>query len=791
MKILLIEDDARMSECLLKILAEHRYTVDLAQDGKTALDLIESWKYDLILMDLSPQSQQAQIQSLALCQRIRAKDGNIPILMLTDQDSAEEIIRGLDAGVDDVVLKTAPAELLLARIRSLRRRRHQTPTPQLQWGSLYLDPIARRVTFQNQALSLRDKEYVLMELLLRSPHRTFSRSAIVDHLWTADNYPSEATVTHLIQGLQHRLTIAGLPQDTIQTVHGLGYRLKPSESLAPLTPVAQPPGPKAESASLEQLSETFLLSARHRLLYLQESASLLGQGQVTSDRWQFVKQDIHRLAGSFGTYGYSQASDVARSLDRLLTGDWLVDQPHLKAVMAGLTELNQALTYCPMPPTGGQQPPALPLVLVISEDDLWVEGLQREAHQANLQVEGIPDWSPAQQRLLTATPQAIALEFSDTNPIGGVLEQLQQRFPAVPLVTVARQDSLACRVASAQAGSTRYLAQPLTPQQLFEAISPLIAPFSQPKQGRVLIMDDDPDIHRLLAQWLEPWGVEVTSLEQPTQFWQILTQTNPDLLLLDIEMPTFNGIELCRVVRQDAQYNDLPILVITSHDEPGFIQQVYDAGADDLIRKPMVESELVVRVINRIERSRLRQQVEVLRHQQAQVWQQQATTDALTQIANRRSFDEFLRLAWQQLLQEGAPLSLILCDVDEFKIYNDYFGHIAGDLCLQQIAAALQRCIKPDIDQVARYGGEELAIVLPHTPLSGAISVVERIQEEIANLKIPHGPQASHPYVTLSLGISGTTPKASQTALELISTADRALYAAKGQGRNSYCLYPL
>ena len=553
----------------------------------------------------------------------------------------------------------------------------------------------------------------------------------------------------------------------------------------------QPPDPKAELAPLAQLSKNFWQTARHRLLYLQESASLLLQGQVSPDRWQFVKQDIHKLAGSFGLYGYGQASDLARSLDRLLTGDAGVDQPYAEAVIAGLAELHQALGNAPKTSMQADSRPEFPLVLVISEDDAWVDSLQREARQANLRVEALPDWSPAQQRLLTDTPNAIALAFGDTSWDGSVLDQIKQRFPAVPLVIVAGQDTLACRVAAAQSGSARYLTQPISPQQLFEAITPLLPPSSHPTQGRVLIMDDDPDIHRMLAQWLQPWGLEVDSLEQPAQFWQVLTETQPDLLLLDVEMPTFNGIELCQVVRQDARYNDLPILVITSHDEPGFIQQVYEAGADDLIRKPMVESELVVRVINRIERSRLRKQLDGLRQQQFQMWQQQATTDGLTQLANRRGFDEFLKLTWQQMQNEQSSLSLILCDIDDFKVYNDHYGHVAGDQCLRQVADALQKSVKPDIDCVARYGGEELVVVLPHTPLSGAISVAERIQQEMASLKIPQGPKASHPQVTLSLGISGTIPQANQSAQALISTADRALYAAKAQGRNTYCLYPL
>ena len=165
-----------------------------------------------------------------------------------------------------------------------------------------------------------------------------------------------------------------------------------------------------------------------------------------------------------------------------------------------------------------------------------------------------------------------------------------------------------------------------------------------------------------------------------------------------------------------------------------------------------------------------------------------ATKDGLTQIANRRWFDESLDRQWQRLQREQQWLSLILCDIDEFKAYNDYYGHQAGDDCLEQIAETLQGVVDRPDDLVARYGGEEFAIILPNTSLEHAMMVAERAREAVAKLNITHEPSSVAPYVTLSLGVGALIPQTNHSRKELIRQADQALYQAlyqaKAQGRD-------
>jgi diguanylate cyclase (GGDEF)-like protein len=788
MKILIVEDDQATGKLLSQTLSANRYTVDLATDGVTGLQLAELWEYDLILLDV----KLPKLDGIQVCRAIRSRVNKTPILMLTAQESTEDVITGLDAGADDYVIKPCNLHQLLARIRSLLRRSADIPSPVLTWGELCFDPLICQVTYRQRVISLRSKEYTLLELFLRHPQRIFSRSAILDHLWTANNFPSEGAVTNLIKDLRHQLTTAGVPEDLIETVYGLGYRLKAlPEPQEQSSSTRRKPDDQALLVSMAQLAEQFQPSVQQRLLVLEVAVHQQLQGQLTADRWQATKEEVHRLAGSLGMYGYGRAAEIARSLDCLLAQVAEADLAQFEQLLQGVSELRQELSHPPTLTNEFLPSVLLPLVLVISENDQWAEALQQEARHWNLRVEIIPDWSPAQQQFILETPAAIALESNGTEIDQEAIRQISQQFPEVPVITLAEPDNLTTRVMASRCGSVRYLGKPVIPAQLFEAVIQLSPQFQNGERAKALIVDDDSAIHPILTRLLQPWGVDIVNLEKPEQFWQVLTQTNPNLLLIDIEMPMFNGIELCRVVRQDLQYGDLPIIVITAHAEADCIQQVFEAGADDLIYKPLINSELVTRVINRIQRSRLRQQLDRMRRQQSQLWQQQAMMDALTQVANRRAFTTFLQQTWQQHQAEQLPLSLILCDVDEFKRYNDRYGHAQGDVCLQQIANAIQQCIKPTTDQVARYGGEEFTVILPDTTPGDAVKVAARIQQAIANLKILHSSDATHPYVSLSLGITGTTPDGEKTIMNLIAMADRALYAAKEQGRNTYCLYPL
>lgn len=223
MKLLLVEDDQYLAELLKQALSDYHYVVDVAADGQVGWELVGTYPYDLILLDVVL----PKLDGISLCRRLRSQGYHMPILLLTAQDTSSVKVIGLDAGADDFVVKPFDLQELSARIRALLRRGSSILAPALEWSGLRLDPSTYEVTYQDQLLHLTPKEYSLLELFLYNSHRVFSRGAILEHLWSFEDPPEEDTIKSHIKGLRQKLKTGGAPRDFIETVYGLGYRLKP------------------------------------------------------------------------------------------------------------------------------------------------------------------------------------------------------------------------------------------------------------------------------------------------------------------------------------------------------------------------------------------------------------------------------------------------------------------------------------------------------------------------------------------------------------------------------------
>lgn len=222
MKILVVEDDERISDAVAEYLSDQHYAVETAYDGLSAWELLDVFTYDLVLLDV----MLPQMDGITLCRKLRAKGHETPILMITAKDTLNNKVEGLDAGADDYLVKPFELEELSARIRALLRRGASSTPPILTWGDLRLDPSTCEVFYHEELLPLSPKEYKLLEFFLRNGRRVFSRAQILEHLWPFEQVPEEATVKAHIRGLRQKLEIAGAPHDLIETVYGLGYRLK-------------------------------------------------------------------------------------------------------------------------------------------------------------------------------------------------------------------------------------------------------------------------------------------------------------------------------------------------------------------------------------------------------------------------------------------------------------------------------------------------------------------------------------------------------------------------------------
>jgi diguanylate cyclase (GGDEF)-like protein len=307
--------------------------------------------------------------------------------------------------------------------------------------------------------------------------------------------------------------------------------------------------------------------------------------------------------------------------------------------------------------------------------------------------------------------------------------------------------------------------------------------------GLILIVDDNPTNLSVLSHTLKSAGFKIRVAMDGKSAIELVECEPPDLILLDVQMEALDGFETCSRLKANSATQEIPAIFITALSNPQDKIKGFAVGAVDYITKPFYAAEVIARVTVHLRLSFLTRKVteQAIALQKAnQELQNLVHIDSLTQVANRRQFDTYFDQEWRRLAREQAPLALILCDVDYFKKYNDCYGHIAGDVCLQQIAKALMRAVTRPADLVARYGGEEFGIILPNTNAEGAIRVAERIQAEIEQLQILHSQSEVSAYVTMSLGISSQIPHQEISTEQSIAAADRALYRAKQQGRNTY-----
>ncbi|MFA5682961.1 MAG: PleD family two-component system response regulator [Lysobacteraceae bacterium] len=298
---------------------------------------------------------------------------------------------------------------------------------------------------------------------------------------------------------------------------------------------------------------------------------------------------------------------------------------------------------------------------------------------------------------------------------------------------------------------------------------------------KILVVDDDRMMRMQARHLLGKEGYRVIEAETGEEALQRFEETMPDLVLLDGVMPDMDGFECCRRLHDLPGAESVPVLMITGLDDRSSIDRAFAAGAEDFVTKPVHWDVLRHRLRRAIERSRLLDRLEQANRELERL----ATVDALTGLANRRQFDLVLAREWRRGARNERPLSLLLCDVDHFKQFNDAYGHLEGDRCLQRISERLAELARRSGDLAARYGGEEFALVLPETDQAGAAEMSEHILAEVRGLDQAH-PSSTSGRVTLSIGVASVIPQAELSVTRLMAAADEALYEAKHAGRDTY-----
>ncbi|WP_416674894.1 response regulator [Egbenema bharatensis] len=781
MRILLVEDDESIVELLTAVLVGQNYVVDVATDGESGWELVEAFPYDLILLDI----MLPRLDGISFCRRLRERNNPVLVMLLTVRDTTTDKLMGLDGGADDYVIKPFNSQELIARVRALLRRGSTVLSSVLEYGGLQLDPNTRNVAYNGASLQFSRKEYLLLELFLRSPHRVFSRRAIVEHLWSFDEEaPVEDTVKSHIKNIRKELRRVGAG-DLLETLYGQGYRLNPSflEKSNPAPAPANVP-PDRLDATVAQIWERKKGACLERLTVLDKAVQALKTRSLDATLHQKAIENAHKLAGGLGTFGLDEGSHLARQIETLLES-YLPQvessaAQHRQSINKPLeqlvSDLRQVIQQQPnqrvetsaevqAAPTLSAQPQ--PILLVIDRDPALSRELELEAASWNIQVIHIADLAQLRTQLQHTEPNLILLDLDflkDPASRSPLMADLQDFAPSTPIVVLSREEDYGDRLMAVQINAKLFLSKTTPLPQILQSITQIWQELHW-GTAKVLVVGQVKTTRQMRTS-LSP-SLQITELNDFTQIWETIRAVHPDLLLLEMQVPDVNGLQLCQAIRQDPYWNWLPVVVLIQAVIPGILHDIFAAGADDYVTATTPLESVVVQVTNRIRRSRLLRSA--------------SQVDALTDLSNRQQSIQGLNQLLRIAQRSQQPVCFAVLDLDHFKRVNDQYGHMQGDRVLRQFGQFLKQKFRAG-DVVARWGGEEFVVGMYGITWGDGTERLAEILEEWRSTPLTSN-QETVLTTSFSAGVS-QYPQDGITVQMLYRAADTALYRAKVAGRD-------
>jgi diguanylate cyclase (GGDEF)-like protein len=529
----------------------------------------------------------------------------------------------------------------------------------------------------------------------------------------------------------------------------------------------------AVSAAVQAVFQRSREELSRRVGTLEDMVAAMGEGRLDESLRASSERDAHKLAGSLGMFGLPLGSQLAREVEQALAGPdgpAMTEAPRLAGLVLTLrSQLDGAPSQTPEEEHADPPQSDGRALLVVSVDPVLAEQLCDEARRRNLRPRSAASTAQARALVAAEAPDAAVLDLNLADgDIQGLelLAELGGGQPPVPVVVLTGSEALIDRVEVARRGGRAFIHRTQPAGNVIEAVTDTIARRDR-VNPRLLVVDDDPAILRSLVALLTPLGLEVTTLSDPLRFWERLETITPDLLVLDLDMPGMDGIDLCRAVRADVRFGQLAVLFLTARTDAASVQRIFGAGADDHVTKPIAGPELVTRIQNRLERVRL--------------YRELAEQDSLTGVASRRASTAALERLIAMAGRFGQPLSIALVDLDHFKAFNDRLGHAAGDDALRRIGAMFTTAFRGE-DVIGRWGGEEFALGTYGMARDDGIQRVAELLEGLRGERF-RGRDGRSGRISFSAGVA-EFPRDGATLHDLYRAADDALYRAKAEGRN-------
>jgi diguanylate cyclase (GGDEF)-like protein len=522
---------------------------------------------------------------------------------------------------------------------------------------------------------------------------------------------------------------------------------------------------EAMRTALDRIWERSRTSALEQIAAIEAASQLLSAGTLSIDRRRDAERNAHRLAGAIATFGFWQAATLAREAETLLEGSSSISE-------AGTTRLltigEEIRVHLAGEAHNGKQrydfPTTHARVVVIGDDADFRDRLSADSRSLGIDVIGAESVAAARARL-DGPVDVVLIDL--TVPGFGIsfLDELHRDHPDVPVIVISHGDHFLDRVHASRLGGRGFLQKPVRASQVIDLLRNTVLA-SATERSTIVVVDDDLQTLSAVREALSPVDARVVTVVDPASVLSVLGETSPDLVILDVHMPEFDGIDLCRVLRNDPRWAAVPVLFLTAATDSATITRMFESGADDYVTKPLVGAELVTRVRNRLERTRMLRLA--------------ADTDTLTGVATRRRGIEVLERFFKLAQRQRQPISIAVIDLDRFKQVNDHFGHSVGDAVLRRAASILAGCFRGE-DIVSRWGGEEFVVGMYSMPASAATRRLEQALAKFRAEGFDVGEQEL--VVTFSAGVA-EFPRHGAEWSAIYRAADAALGRAKSEGRN-------
>lgn len=496
-----------------------------------------------------------------------------------------------------------------------------------------------------------------------------------------------------------------------------------------------------------------------------------------------LRLQVHRLAGSAGSYGFSHMGEQAKALDQLLLN--LFNSPkntqpgneaveYFSALCQAMREASHESSPALLKTTSGQDLDPIPVVIVDDDREMLLR-LSSELETQGIGSRVFVDPEKGLDEVNKRRPAVVILDvgFPEGDDYGfKIAEKIRELRADCPpeIIFVSAREDFESRVLAVNAGARAYFTKPVDMPALTIVMRDILLSIKE-QEFRVLLVDDDDDQATFFRALTEKAGIQFAHSSGAADLLEKLIDFEPELILMDFNIPAYNGVDITRVIRQHESMLEVPIIFLSSMQDTGSMRKALKAGADAYLSKDIPGEDLINIVAARIQRYRRTQH--------------SISLDRLTGIFTRTALNERIIAEIVRAQRENQPMCLAMLDIDDFKLVNDRHGHLVGDAVIKHVADLFKTNLRRS-DLIGRYGGDELIVCLPNTRLSDAKGVLEKTRKAVHSGPVTAGDAVAT--VSISIGVSEAYPQTHMDAEifmnELLDCADQNLYQAKALGKN-------